>query len=116
VVFLKAGDHRVIGLGSESRVRVPPTADRRPYLLAAYTDLYSVAIADSSERAPFFNLGDGGKVWGAERNERFLLKHVSVAAAGQPRVNDQIKLHFDQSAWSDPTIYERSLRLPPGTL
>jgi hypothetical protein len=114
VVFLKAGDHKVIGMGSAARLRVPPTADTRPYILTDYADLYTVAVAGSSERAPFFDLG--GKVRGAERKERFIFTLIGVDAAGQPRSNDQIKLHFDQSTWSDPTIYGRFLRLPPGAI
>ncbi len=116
VVFLKAGDHKVIGMGSAARLRVPPGADARPYALGEYSDLYSLPVADSDRRAPFFDLGDGGKVYGAQRKERFVLGLVGVDSAGQPRANDQIKMHFDQSTWGDPTIYERYLRLPPGAL
>jgi hypothetical protein len=115
-VFLKAGDHRVLGVGSGARLRVPVGADIHPYALTAYADLYSVAVAGSTERAPFFDTGNGGKVWGAERKERFILSLVGVDDAGQPRSLDQVKLHFDQTTWSDPTIYQRFLRLPPGTL
>jgi hypothetical protein len=116
VVFIKAGDHKVIGLGSAARLRVPAGADVHPYALTEYSDLYSVQVADSPEKAPFFDLGDGGKVWGAERKERFVLGWAGVDSAGQPRANDQIKMHFDQSTWGDTTTYERFLRLPPGTL
>jgi hypothetical protein len=116
VVFLKAGDHKVIGMGSAARLRVPRAADVRPYDLADYAELYSLPVAGGTERAPFFDLGQGGKVWGAERKERFIFSWIGVDAAGQPRANDQIKLHFDQSTWSDPAIYERCLRLPPGVL
>jgi hypothetical protein len=116
VVFIKAGDHKVIGMGSAARLRVPPGADVRPYELADYAELYSLPVADSQERSPFFDLGQGGKVWGAERKERFIFSWIGVDDAGQPRANNQIKLHFDQSTWSDPTIYERFLRLPPGVL
>ena len=87
-----------------------------PYALTEYSDLYSVQVADSQERAPFFDLGDGGKVWGAQRKERFVLGLTGVDSAGQPRANDQIKMHFDQSTWGDTTTYERFLRLPPGAL
>jgi hypothetical protein len=116
VVFIKAGDHKVLGVGSSSRLRVPSGADTRSYEVVEYADLYSVQVADSGERQPFFNLGKGGKVWGAERRERFLLSMVGVDGAGQPRALDKIKLHFDQSTWSDPTIYTKYLRLPPGAL
>jgi hypothetical protein len=117
VVFLKAGEHKVIGMGSAARLRVPPTADARPYELTEYADLYSLPVEGQTERAPFFDLGKGGKVWGAERRkERFLMNFIGVDNAGQPRALDQIKLHFDQSTWSDPTIYDRFLRLPAGTL
>jgi hypothetical protein len=116
VVFLKAGDHKVLGVGSAARLRVPATADVRRYTLAEYSDLYSVQVVGGSERAPFFDVGHGGKVWGAQRKERFVFTLFGVDDAGQPRANDQIKLHFDQSTWSDPTIYQRFLRLPPGAL
>jgi hypothetical protein len=116
VVFIKAGDHKVLGMGSAARLRVPPGADVRRYELADYADLYSLPVADSGDRAPFFDVGQGGKVWGAERKERFLLSWIGVDDAGHPRANDQIKLHFDQSTWSDPTIYSKYLRLPPGSL
>ena len=53
---------------------------------------------------------------GAEPKERFVLGLVGVDSAGQPRANDQIKLHFDQSVWADTAAYERFLRLRPGTL
>jgi hypothetical protein len=115
VVFLKAGDHKVMGLGSTARLRTPSDADARKYTLTDYADLYSLPI-ENGQTAPFFDLGNGGKVRGAERKERFIFSIIGVDSAGQPRANDQIKLHFDQSTWSDPTIYGRFLRLPPGTL
>ncbi len=94
---------------------MPQGADVRAYALTDYAELYSVAVGSGPERAPFFDTGNGGKVWGAERKERFILSLVGVDDAGQPRSLDQVKLHFDQSTWSDPTIYDRFLRLPPGT-
>jgi hypothetical protein len=116
VVFLKAGDHRVIGMGSAARLRMPPPALCGPYELTSYAELYAVAIDGTDERAGFFDMDNGGKVRGAERRrEKFLMSFVGVDAAGQPRADDQIKLHFDQSAWSDPTIYGKYLRLPSGT-
>ena len=96
-----------------ARLRVPSGADTRRYALTDYADLYSLP-ADNGQRAPFFDTG--GKVRGAERKERFIFSLGGVDSAGQPRANDQIKLHFDQSTWSDQTIYDRFLRLPPGTL
>ncbi len=115
VVFLQAGDHHVIGMGSTARLRLPPPAVQRPYELASYGELYAVAIDGTNERGGFFDMDHGGKVRGAERRgEKFLLSFVGVDAAGQPRADDQIKLHFDQSAWGDPTIYGKFLRLPPG--
>ena len=116
VVFIKAGDHKVLGMGSAARLRVPNGADTRPYELAEYSELYSLSVAGGGAPAPFFDLGEGGKVWGAQRKERFLLSLVGVDGAGQPRANDRIKLHFDQSTWGDTTIYERFLRLPSGVL
>jgi hypothetical protein len=116
VVFLKAGSHKVIGMGSAARLRVPKQADSRTYTLAEYSELYSLPVGSGPERAPFFDLEDGGKVYGAQRKERFIFSVIGVDDAGQPRALDQIKLHFDQSTWSDPTIYERYLRLPAGVL
>jgi hypothetical protein len=117
VVFLKAGDHKVIGMGSAARLRMPHGADVKSYELASYAELYSLKVDGSQEKAPFFDLGEGGKVWGAERKkERFLMNLIGVDNAGHPRALDQIKLHFDQSTWNDATIYERYLRLPQGTL
>jgi hypothetical protein len=116
VVFIKAGDHKVMGMGSTARLRVPQGADVRLYAITDYAKLYDVQIENSAERAPFFDLGKGGKVRGAERKERLIFSLIGVDGAGQPRANDQIKLHFDQSTWSDPSIYGKFLRLPPGTL
>jgi hypothetical protein len=116
VVFIQAGDHKVLGLGSTARLRVPRGADVRPYALADYSELYSLPVEGGADRAPFFDLGKGGKVYGAERKERFIFSFIGVDDAGHPRANDQIKMHFDQSTWGDPTIYERFLRLPPGAL
>jgi hypothetical protein len=117
VVFLKAGDHKVLGLGSAARLRVPPGAERHPYEMASYADLYTVPVDGTAERAAFFDMENGGKVRGAERRgEKFLLSFVGVDSAGQPRADDQIKMHFDQSTWGDPTIYGKYLRLPPGAL
>jgi hypothetical protein len=116
VVFIKAGDHKVIGMGSASRLRVPSGAEVHSYELADYGDLYDVRVENGPETAPFFDLDDAGKVWGAERKERFVFSLIGMNSAGQPRANNNIKLHFDQSTWDDTTIYTRFLRLPPGTL
>jgi hypothetical protein len=117
VVFLKACEHKVFGLGSAARLRVPSYAKTHPYEMAPYSDLYSVAVDGDGSPAPFFDLGNGGKVHGAERKkERFLMSFAGVDSAGHPRADDQIKMHFDQSTWGDPTIYSKYLRLPPGTL
>jgi hypothetical protein len=117
VVFLKAGEHKVIGLGSTARLRVPPMAQKYPYDVTAYGDLYQIPVDNSGETAAFFDMDKGGKVRGAERRkEKLLFSFMGVDAAGQPRADDQIKMHFDQSVWGDPTIYSKFLRLPPGTL
>jgi len=116
VVFIKAGDHKVLGLGSAARLRVPANAEKHPYEMTSYENLYTVAVNGSTEKAAFFDMDNGGKVRGAERSkEKFFLSFVGVDSAGQPRADDQIKMHFDESTWGDPTIYSRYLRLPPGT-
>jgi hypothetical protein len=117
VVFLKAGDHRVIGMGSAARLRLPPAPQQVSYEMISYGELYHVAVDGTTEQAGFFDMNDGGKVRGGERRkERFLMSFVGVDDAGRPRADDQIKLHFDQSSWNDPTIYSKYLRLPPETL
>jgi hypothetical protein len=116
VVFVKAGNHKVLGMGSAARLRVPQGADVRPYQLAEYPELYGLPVANSAEQAPFFDMGHGGKVWGAQRKERFIFTLLGVDDAGHPRANDQIKMHFDQTDWDDSTTYERFLRLVPGIL
>jgi hypothetical protein len=117
VVFLKAGDHKVLGMGSAARLRLPPAAETHPYQLVSYASLYAVQVDGSDEQAAFFDMDNGGKVRGAQRGkEKFLLSLVGVDSAGQPRADDQIKMHFDESTWGDPTIYSKYLRLPPGTL
>jgi hypothetical protein len=115
VVFLKAGDHKVIGMGSAARLRVPPDAEQHPYELTSYADLYAAAI-DGGGQGAFFDMDNGGKVRGAQRKEKFLFALSGMDSAGQPRADDQIKMHFDQTNWGDPTIYAKFLRLPPGTL
>jgi len=117
VIFLKAGEHKVIGLGSAARLRAPPPEKTYPYEIVPYSDLYHVVVDGTGRTAPFFDLNNGGKVYGAERKkERLLMSFAGVDSAGQPRADDQIKMHFDQSTWGDPTIYSKYLRLPPGTL
>jgi hypothetical protein len=116
VILLKAGDHKVIGIGSTARLRMPPPELRAAYRMTSYADLYSVNVDGTTETAAFFDMDNGGKVRGAERRgEMFLFSFAGVDAAGQPRADDQIKMHFDQSNWGDPTIYTKYLRLPPGT-
>jgi hypothetical protein len=117
VVFLKAGDHKVIGMGSAARLRVPPTAEKHPYELTSYAGLYAIKVDDSGDHAAFFDMDNGAKVRGAQRTkEKFFLTLVGVDSAGQPRADYQIKMHFDESTWGDPTIYSKYLRLPPGVL
>jgi hypothetical protein len=115
VVFLKAGEHKVLGLGSAARLCIPPKAETYRYEMTSYAELYAVTVDGTGEQAGFFDMENGGKVRGGVRKrEKFLMSFVGVDSAGQPRADDQIKMHFDQSAWGDPTIYGKYLRLPPG--
>jgi hypothetical protein len=117
VVFLKAGAHKVIGMGSVARLHMPSTAEKHSYELTSYADLYAIPVDGSAEQAAFFDMKNGGKVRGAERKkEKFFLSFIGVDSAGQPRADDQIKMHFDERTWGDPTIYSKYLRLPPGSL
>ncbi len=116
VVFIKAGDHKVIGMGSSAKLRMPSPENVKKYELVDYQDLYAVPVDGSTQKQPFFNLGKGGTVWGAQRKERFIFGMFGVNNAGQPRANDHIKLHFDESSWDDVTTFQRYLRLPTGSL
>jgi hypothetical protein len=117
VVFLKAGEHKILGLGSAARLRVPPNAKAYAYDMVPYSDLYHVMVDGDRSEKPFFDLGNGGKVYGAERKKEAMLMSIAgVDSAGQPRADDQIKMHFDQSTWGDATVYGKYLRLAPGTL
>ena len=117
VVFLKAGDHHVIGMGSAARLRMPPIALQHKYEMTSYAELYETPVDGTTERAGFFDMKNGGKVRGGERRkEKFLMSFIGVDDAGRPRADDQIKLHFDQDDWNNPAIYSKYLRLPPGTL
>jgi hypothetical protein len=117
VVFLKAGDHRVIGMGSAGRLRIPLPAVQHRYEMLSYAELYEVAVDGANERAGFFDMQNGGKVRGGERRkEKFLMTFLGVDDAGRPRADNQIKLHFDQDDWKNPAIYSKYLRLPPGVL
>jgi hypothetical protein len=117
VVFIKAGDHKVIGMGSAARMRAPDGVEKHSYELASYAGLYAVEVDGGVQQAAFFDMDNGGKVRGAERKkEKFFLSFIGVDAAGQPRADDQIKMHFDESTWGDPTIYSKYLRLAPGVL
>src|SRR5208283_4237767 len=69
VVFLKAGDHKVLGMGSAARLRVPTTAENHPYEMTSYANLYSVKVDGSDELTAFFDMDNGGKVRGAERKK-----------------------------------------------
>ncbi len=112
VVFVKAGDHKVLGVGSAARLQIPKQAEAHTYALADYRDLYLLNVENSKgEKAPFFD--EQGKVWGADRRERFVLAFTGMADAGTPRANDHIRLHYDQSAWDDANSYANFLRLPP---
>jgi hypothetical protein len=117
VVFLKAGEHKVMGMGSAARLRVPRSAEQHLYDMTSYADLYAIQVDGGGQPGAFFDMENGGKVRGAERKkEKFFLSFIGVDSAGQPRANDQIKMHFDESTWGDPTIYSKYLRLPPGSL
>ena len=117
VVFLKAGDHKVIGMGSAARLRVPPTAEKHPYEMTSYADLYRVKVDGSGEPAAFFDMDNGGKVRGAERKQG-KIPHVvhgrgrrGTTAGGRPDQDALRRKHLGR-----PTIYGKYLRLPPGSL
>ena len=116
VVFVKAGDHKVIRPGQRvaaARAGRRRRASLRPHGLPRPLFRSNRRLAGAR---PVLRRGRGRQGVGRERKERFVLGLVGVDSAGQPRANDQIKMHFDQSTWGDTTTYERFLRLPPGTL
>ena len=85
VFFIRSGDHKVIGMGNRSRLKLPPTAELRKYELTEYTELFNVRVEGTTEKKPFFDINDGSKVYGAERKERYLFSLLGVDMPGQPR-------------------------------
>jgi hypothetical protein len=116
VFFIRSGDHRIIGMGNQARLKLPPNAQVRQYELKEYHELFAVRVEGSTEKHPFFDQQDGHKVYGAERGQRYVFTVLGMDSAGQPRSNDQIKAHFDQSDWEDMTAYSRYLKVPPVVL
>ena len=88
VVFLRAGDHRVIGMGGAARLREPAANDVRTYEVTDYAVLYSLPVLYRQEKAPFFDWEKGVKVWGAERKEQILSSAIGVDGVGQPRATN----------------------------
>lgn len=114
-IFVSAGEHRNIGLHSSATFHWPIGNDSvRQYRLASYQELLAVPIAGTTQTASIFNPQNDQQVLGADRLEKYIFMWIGTDDAGHPRRDDEILLHFDQSEWSDPTNYERYLRLPPG--
>jgi len=117
VVFVSSGEHKVLGLHSSAMLNWP---QRRgavvSYRLADYRELSAIPIANEGTTHSMFNSANDQQVLGAQRLERFIFAAVGTDDAGHPRRNDQILLHFDQSAWMDPNLFFRYLRIPPAML
>ena len=117
VVFVGSGDHKVLGLHSSASLN---WAQREGavagYRLADYDELSALPVAHEGTVHSMFNRANDQQVFGAQRLERFLFAPIGTDDAGHPRRNDQILLHFDQSAWMDPNLFFRYLRLPPNML
>ncbi len=117
VLFVSAGEHRMQGVQSSAHFNWPTDPSLvRPYRLADYRELDTVQIAGTPQLASIFNPDNDEQVLGADRLEKYIFMWIGTDDAGHPRKNDEILLHFDQSRWMDPDIYERFLRLPPGLL
>jgi hypothetical protein len=118
VVFASTGEHRVQGLFSSVGF-VPPSDPimSRTYRLAPYFELLQVPVAGTEQFSTIFDETNDHQVYGADRTlEKYIFVWIGTDDAGHPRRNDEILLHFDQSHWMDPGIYERYLRLPAGVL
>jgi len=117
VVFVGSGEHKVLGLHSSGTLKWPQREGAIVgYALADYRNLSAVPIANEGTVHTIFNAGNDHQVYGAERFERFIFAAVGTDDAGHPRRNDEILLHFDQSAWMDPNLFFHYLRLAPGML
>ena len=117
VLFVSAGEHHMQGVQSSANFQWPVDGSRvRPYRLADYRELDTVQIDGTPRLGSIFNPEDDGQVWGADRLEKYIFMWIGTDDAGHPRKNDNILLHFDQSRWMDPNIYQQYLRLPPGLL
>lgn len=117
VVFVSSGEHKVLGLHSSGSLNWPEQHGAVvSYRLADYRELSALPIANEGKVHSMFNSRNDQQVLGAQRLERFIFAAVGTDDAGHPRRNDQILLHFDQSAWMDPNLFFRYLRLPPNIL
>ncbi len=115
VIFVSSGEHKVLGVHSSAALQWPNAPDNiHGYDLADYQELQAVPVAGTNETRSMFNPSDDQQVWGADRMERFIFMWIGTDDAGHPRRNDKILLHFDQSTWMDPHLYDKYLRLPPG--
>ena len=83
------------------------------YRLADYSELKNLPYGNNGNTHSMFNPNNDQQVYGAERLERYIFWVIGTDDAGHPRRNDQILLHFDQSRWKDPALFNHYLRLPP---
>ncbi len=117
VVFVSSGEHKVLGLHSSAGLRWPQQDGAVVrYRLADYRELSARPVVHEGQVHSMFDSSDDQQVLGAQRLERFVFAAIGTGDAGHPRRNDKILLHFDQSAWMDPDLFSRYLRIPPGLL
>ena len=108
VVFVKAGDHKVLGVGSAAAAN--PEASGSSHLCAGRLSRPLLAERgehEGREGAVLRRARQGlGRRTGAKR---LVLAFTGMTDAGTPRAHDHIRLHYDQSAWDDANSYANFL-------
>lgn len=110
LVVLRAGTHEplrfVFSGGVDAAART--VVERRAYAFRDYEALDRIPLGDGV--ASMF--GPDGLVHFAGRPEGYLLAPSGMLSAGQPRKRGTQRIRWDAYLFDDPTLLERTLRLP----
>lgn len=110
VILLAAGTHEPVrfDLRSDLAAAIDRVIESRDCAIADYDTLDRLPLGDGV--ASMF--GPDGLVHFAGRREGFLLAPSGMLSAGQPRKRGTQRIRWDEYLFDDPTLLERTLRLP----
>lgn len=110
VILLAAGSHEPVrfDLKYDLSTLIDGVIESRDCVLADYDALDRLPLGDGV--ASMF--GPDGLVHFAGRREGFLLAPSGMLSAGQPRKRGTQRIRWDEYLFDDPTLLERTLRLP----